>query len=84
MQETTERVVPVNARQSGNSQARMLISTRVRKSPFWHLSEHHGCWAYTVYNHMYHPRAYVQLAEGGPLKEYKYLTPAPSGVSWPA
>lgn len=84
MQETTERVVPVNARQSGNSQARMLISTRVRKSPFWHLSERHGCWAYTVYNHMYHPRAYVQLAEGGPLKEYKYLTPAPSGVSWPA
>jgi glycine cleavage system aminomethyltransferase T len=73
MQETTERVVPVNARQSGNSQARMFISTRVRKSPFWHLSERHGCWAYTVYNHMYHPRAYVQLAEGGPLKEYKYL-----------
>lgn len=72
--QTSERHIPVPTRESGNSQARMLISTRVRKSPFWHLSERSGCWAYTVYNHMYHPRAYIPLAEGGPLKEYEYLT----------
>jgi glycine cleavage system aminomethyltransferase T len=68
------RHVPVNMRQSGGSDARMLISTRVRKSPFWHLSERHGCYAYTVYNHMYHPRAYVPAEDGGLLKEYEYLT----------
>ena len=28
------RRVPINLRQSGNSDARMLISTRVRKSPW--------------------------------------------------
>lgn len=68
------RHVPVNLRQSGNSDARMLISTRVRKSPYWHRSEQHGCYAYSVYNHMYHPRAYVRPEDGGLLKEYEYLT----------
>lgn len=71
---TSDGQMPIAGRQTGNSQARMLISTRVHKSPFWHLSERSGCWAYTVYNHMYHPRAYIPLAEGGPLKEYDYLT----------
>lgn len=68
------RVMPINKRQSGHSDAKMLISTRVRKSPYWHLSERHGCYAYTVYNHMYHPRAYVRPEDGGLLKEYEYLT----------
>jgi glycine cleavage system aminomethyltransferase T len=68
------RSVPINMRQSGDSDAKMLISTRVRKSPYWHLSERHGCYAYTVYNHMYHPRAYVRPEDGGLLKEYEYLT----------
>lgn len=68
------RHVPINMRQSGNSDARMLISTRVRKSPYWHRSQQHGCYAYTVYNHMYHPRAYVRPEDGGLLKEYEYLT----------
>ena len=68
------RRVPINLRQSGNSDARMLISTRVRKSPWWHLSKAAGCWAYTTYNHMYHPRAYVKPEDGGLLEEYRYLT----------
>lgn len=68
------RRVPVNLRQSGNSDARMLISTRVRKSPYWHLSHEEGCWCYTVYNRCYHPRAYVPLEDGGLLKEYEYIT----------
>ena len=65
---------PINLRQSGNSDARMLISTRVRKSPWWHMSKAAGCWAYTVYNHLYHPRAYVKPEDGGLLEEYRYLT----------
>ncbi|MEO1249310.1 MAG: aminomethyl transferase family protein, partial [Pseudomonadota bacterium] len=68
------RRVPINLRQSGNSDARILISTRVRKSPYWHLSHAEGCWCYTVYNRIYHPRAYVPLEEGGLLKEYEYIT----------
>ena len=65
---------PINLRQSGNSDARILISTRIRKSPWWHLSKAAGCWAYTTYNHLYHPRAYVKPEDGGLLEEYKTLT----------
>ena len=68
------RKLPINLRQSGNSDARMLISTRVRKSPWWHLSKAAGCRAYTVYNRMYHPRAYVKPEDGGLMAEYEYLT----------
>lgn len=69
-----KRRVPINLRQSGNSDAKILISTRVRKSPYWHLSHQEGCWCYTVYNRIYHPRAYVPLEEGGLLKEYESIT----------
>lgn len=65
---------PINLRQSGNSDARILISTRIRKSPWWHLSKAAGCWAYTTYNHLYHPRAYVKPEDGGLLAEYEFLT----------
>ncbi|MDE0181070.1 MAG: hypothetical protein OXL39_06980 [Caldilineaceae bacterium] len=68
------RRLPINLRQSGNSDARMLISTRIRKSPWWHLSKAAGCWAYTTYNHQYHPRAYIKPEDGGMLAEYKFLT----------
>lgn len=74
MAQTAPRMVPVNLRQTGSNGTRQLIYTRVRKSPFWHLSVEQGCWSATVYNHMYHPRAYVPLEEGGLLKEYEYLT----------
>ena len=52
----SDRTVPVNLRQSGSTPVQMLISTRVRKSPFWHLSVEAGAWRATVYNRMYHPR----------------------------
>ena len=68
------RRLPINLRQSGNSDARILISTRIRKSPWWHLSKAAGCWAYTTYNHQYHPRAYIKPEDGGMLAEYKFLT----------
>ena len=68
------RTLPTNLRQSGNSAAQMLISARIRKSPWWHLSKAAGCWAYTTYNHMYHPRAYIKPEDGGLFAEYKYLT----------
>jgi aminomethyltransferase len=69
-----DRHVPTNIRQSGNSDAEILTDTRVRKSPYWHKSHQAGCWAYTVYNHCYHPRAYVSLKDGGLMTEYEYLT----------
>ena len=30
--------------------------------------------AYTTYNHLYHPRAYIKPEDGGLLEEYRYLT----------
>jgi len=38
------------------------------------MSKAAGCRAYTVYNHLYHPRAYIAEADGGLMEEYKYLT----------
>lgn len=69
----SDRIVPVNLRQSGRTPVEMLISTRVRKSPFWHLSVEAGCWRATIYNRMYHPRGYVRPEEGGAMAEYRAL-----------
>ena len=66
----SDRKVPVNLRQSGPTPVQMLISTRVRKSPYWHLSIEAGCWRCTVYNRMYHPRGYVRPEDGGAMVEY--------------
>jgi aminomethyltransferase len=51
----------------------MLISTRVRKSAYWHLAVEAGCWRCTVYNRMYHPRGYVKPEDGGAMVEYNSL-----------
>jgi len=51
----------------------MLISTRVRKSPYWHLSMKAGCWRATVYNRIYHPRGYVKPEDGGAMVEYEAI-----------
>ena len=50
----SDRVVPINLRQSGRTPTELLISTRVRKSPFWHLSHEAGCWRATAvsYTHL--------------------------------
>ena len=69
----SDRKVPINLRQSGPTPVQMLISTRVRKSPFWHLSMAAGCWRATVYNRMYHPRGYVRPEDGGAMAEYEAL-----------
>jgi glycine cleavage system aminomethyltransferase T len=69
----SDRTVPVNLRQSGPTQVQILISTRVRKSPFWHLSIEAGAWRATVYNRMYHPRGYVRPEDGGAMAEYRAL-----------
>lgn len=69
----SDRRVPFNLRQSGPTPVEMLISTRVRKSPYWHLSVEAGCWRATVYNRMYHPRGYVRPEDGGAMVEYESL-----------
>jgi len=69
----SDRHVPINLRQSGGTPVEMLVSTRVRKSPYWHLSHEAGCWRATVYNRMYHPRGYVRPENGGAMAEYDAL-----------
>ncbi|MDJ0896932.1 MAG: glycine cleavage T C-terminal barrel domain-containing protein [Alphaproteobacteria bacterium] len=69
----SDRKVPINLRQSGPTPVQMLISTRVRKSPYWHLSYEAGCWRCTVYNRVYHPRGYVRPEDGGAMVEYDAL-----------
>ena len=70
----SDRIVPVNLRQSGRTPVELLISTRVRKSPYWHLSHEAGCWRATVYNRIYHPRGYVRPEDGGAAAEHEALT----------
>ena len=69
----SDRRIPINLRQSGPTPTELLISTRVRKSPYWHLSHEAGCWRATVYNRMYHPRGYVRPEDGGAMVEYDAL-----------
>jgi len=77
-----KRVVPIQLRNSGDGGeggidgvgSRLLIDNRVHKGAFWHLSQEAGSWAYTVYNKIYHPRAYVRPEDGGLMEEYKALT----------
>ena len=70
----SDRIVPINLRQSGWTPTELLISTRVRKSPYWHLSVRAGCWRATVYNRVYHPRGYVRPEDGGAEAEHEALT----------
>jgi len=57
---------PINLRQSGDADIKLLLSTRIRKSPLWHLSVAAGCWRATVYNG-YHPRGYEAYDPEHPL-----------------
>ncbi|MFZ9034938.1 MAG: glycine cleavage T C-terminal barrel domain-containing protein [Francisellaceae bacterium] len=74
LHQTKKRSVPVNLRQSGQADIKLLLSTRIRKSPFWHLSVEAGCNTATVYNNIYHPRSYTPEQEGGLMAEYEALT----------
>ena len=69
----SDRLVPINLRQTGPTPVELLISTRIRKSPYWHLSMAAGCWRAEVYNRVYHPRGYVRPADGGAMAEYEAL-----------
>lgn len=69
----SNRRVPINLRQSGPTPVELLISTRVRKSPYWHLSYESDCWQATIYNRMYHPRAHIPKEQGGVMAEYDAL-----------
>lgn len=69
----SDRSVPINLRQSGPTPVELLISTRIRKSPYWHLSMEAGCWRAEVYNRVYHPRGYVRNSDGGAMVEYEAL-----------
>ena len=69
----SDRRVPYNLRQSGPTPVQMLISTRVRKSPYWHLSMKAGCWRATIYNRVYHPRGYIKPEDGGAMVEYEAI-----------
>ena len=69
----SDRTVPINLRQSGPTRVEMLISTRIRKSPYWHLSVAAGCWRAEVYNRVYHPRGYLRPEDGGTYAEYDAL-----------
>lgn len=68
-----DRTVPINLRQSGPTPVELQIDTRVRKSPYWHLSYEAGCWRAQVYNRMYHPRGYIRPEDGGMMAEYEAL-----------
>jgi aminomethyltransferase len=73
----SDRVLPRNLRQSGDPGIEMLVSTRVRKSPFFHKSfNENGAWRCSVYNRIYHPRGLVEPEEGGAMAEYEALTEA--------
>lgn len=73
----SDRTVPRNLRQTGDPNIEMLISTRVRKSPFFHKSfNEEGAWRCTVYNRIYHPRGLVEPDNGGAMAEYDALTNA--------
>jgi aminomethyltransferase len=70
----SDRTVPVNLRQTGRPDIKLLISTRARKSPYWHLAVEAGCWRAEVYNRMYLPRGYGSEGDGGSGAEYEALT----------
>jgi aminomethyltransferase len=71
----SDRTVPRNLRQTGDPGIEMLVSTRVRKSPFFHKSfDEEGAWRCTVYNRLYHPRGLVEPEDGGAMAEYDALT----------
>ncbi|GAA3715704.1 glycine cleavage T C-terminal barrel domain-containing protein [Streptomyces tremellae] len=71
----SDRAVPVNLRQTGRPDIELLISTRARKSPYWHLAIEAGCRRAEVYNRMYLPRGYASKeGNGGSAAEYEALT----------
>ena len=42
--------------------AEVQRGARVRRSPYFDATQRYGCWGYTVYNHMFLPIGYDDLA----------------------
>jgi len=40
---------------------RVQRGARLKRSPFFEATQRHGCWGYTVYNHMFLPIGYADL-----------------------
>ncbi|MFW6458296.1 MAG: aminomethyl transferase family protein, partial [Halodesulfurarchaeum sp.] len=71
----SDRMLPRNLRQTGDPGIEMLVSTRVRKSPFFGKSfNEEGAWRATSYNRMYHPRGLIDPEDGGTMAEHEALT----------
>lgn len=51
--------------QEAREAPKILLYTRLRRSPYFYASRKHGPVMYSVYNHHYHPRHY-----GDPVEEY--------------
>ena len=69
----SDRQSPSTCAKPAPHRSRLLISTRIRKSPYWHLSVEAGCWRAEVYNRVYHPRGYIRPEDGGAMAEYDAL-----------
>lgn len=70
----SDRTIPRNLRQTGDPGIEMLVSTRVRKSPFFDKSfNEEEAWRCSVYNRIYHPRGLVDPEDGGAMAEYDAL-----------
>src|SRR5699024_619630 len=69
----SDREVPINLRQSGQTPDEMLIDTRVRKSPYWELSMQAGGCRGSVYDRTDRPRGDIPREDGGMMAEYQSL-----------
>ena len=67
----SDRRVPYNLRQSGPTKVEMLISTRVRKSPYWHLSMQAGCWILSLSSILFLNKVYQFMWELLALSKYQ-------------
>lgn len=57
---------------SRRPEARLLVNSQVRKSPYWALTQEAGCHRYSVLSNTYHPRGYFSAADGGLLGEHEH------------
>lgn len=56
---------------SGKFTPKVFMYPRIRKTPFYEAHKRAGCKAYSVYNHMYHPRYYDDM-----YREYEKVVSA--------
>jgi len=69
----SDRTLPRNLRQTGDADVKMVVSNRIRQSPYWHLALEEGCWLASSYNRTFNPRGYTEPEDGGIMAEYDPL-----------